>query len=150
MFERSGMDFQHLRPILSGLVGGAIAVGLGMWWQRRQPVALRAARQRVFDNHKVEVYLASFLFFAGLMAGLSLHLYAGFKNTDWIPLGLGFGGGLTAAALTLVILPLLAGRSVRQAFIAFAESEQVPPVLIYTVFVAGVLLFGWTLATLAF
>jgi hypothetical protein len=142
------MDFQHLRPILSGLVGGLVAIGVGMWWQRRQPEKLRRSRQLIFESHKVAVYLASFLCFAGLIAGLSLYQYAGFKNTDWVPLGLGFGGGVTAATLTLVILPLLTGRSVRQAFIAFAESEQAPPVLIYAILALGVLLFVWTLARL--
>jgi hypothetical protein len=51
--------------------------------------------------------------------------------------------------LTLVILPAITGRSVRQAFIAFAESEQAPPVLIYAILGLGVLLFVGTLASLA-
>jgi hypothetical protein len=143
------MDFQDLRPILSGVIGGAIAIGVGVWWQRRQPEDLRRARQAIFENHKIAVYLASFLCFAGIVAGLMLYQYAGFKNTDLAPLGLGFGGGLTAATLTLVILPSITGRSVRQAFIAFAESEQVPPVLIYAILGLGVLLFVGTLASLA-
>jgi hypothetical protein len=142
------MDFQHLRPILSGVIGGAIAIGVGVWWQRRQPEDLRRARQAIFENHKIAVYLASFLCFAGIVAGLMLYQYAGFENTDLAPLGLGFGGGLTAAVLTLVILPVITGRSVRQAFIAFAESEQVSPVLIYAILGLGVLGFVWTLASL--
>ncbi len=142
------MDLGGFRPVLSGLIGGLIAVGLGIWWRRRQSAKLLRERDKMLDDHIALVYLASFLFFGGIIAGLLLGKFGGFQDNDWRPFGLGVGGGCVAALLALTIIPLMTGRSVKEAYIAFAHSDSVSPVFVYTVMGAGVLGFVWALASL--
>ncbi len=134
--------------MLSGLIGGAIAIGLGVWWKRRQSADLLRVREAVYENHKVAVIMASLLFFAGVGVTFWLYHAGGFDNNDPIPFGLGVGGGCVMALLTLVVFPLLTGRSIRQAFIAFAASEGVPPYLTFTILGAGVVGFLFALGAM--
>ncbi len=142
------MDLSEFRPVLSGLIGGALAIFLGAWWKRRQPAELRRAREEIYENHKVAVVVASLLFFAGIGVSLWLYQTGVFENNDPIALGLGVGGGCALTLLTLVVFPLVTGRSIRQAFIAFAGSEAGPPFLTFTILGLGVVGFLFALGGL--
>ena len=100
------------------------------------------------ETHKVTVYLANFLCFAGLVSSLLFYKYGGYENNSWTPLGLGAGGGCVAALLTLLILPLVTGRSIKHAFIPFAQSEGGPVFLTFGIMGAGVVGFLFALAGL--
>lgn len=78
---------------------------------------------------------------------LALHLYGGFSNHDWRPLGLGFGGGSLAALLALTILPLLSRGSPREAYVAYAINQKMPMPVLYGLLTVGVALFCATLST---
>jgi nitrate reductase gamma subunit len=141
------MEFDSIRPILSGVVGGIIAMVVGAWWKRSQPSEVRWARQAMLQAYKGTVYLASFFVFAGIIAALLLYVYGDFEKSDLVPGALGFGGGCCAAILTLVVFPLASGRNIRHAFIAFTQSEQAPASLVYAILGSGVVMFVWALVS---
>ena len=143
------MDFDSIRPILSGAVGGAIAIWLGSRWQRRQPQHAQLSNDELLHSHRLAVYLASGVFFAGIIAGITMYAFADFAKNDWLPLGLGVGGGCLASLLVLTIVPLVTGQSIRDAYAAFAISEKSSPTLVYGLLGLGTLAFLWAVASLA-
>ena len=142
------MDFDNIRPIVSGILGGAVALWLGSLWEGRQSRTARRSNERLLRSHRLAVYLASGCFFAGLLFGVTLYPLAGFAQTDWRPLGLGFGGGCLAALLVLTAMPVLTGGRIRDAFAAFAVSERSPALFIYAILGGGVLAFLLALVSL--
>jgi len=127
------MDFDSLRPVLSGIVGGSIAIWIGARWQRRQSSADRRSSQLLARSHKLASILASALFFSGLIAAIALYKIAGFENTDWVPFALGAGGGCFAAMLVLALVPFVRGQSIKESYLAFANSQQSSPLVVYAI-----------------
>ena len=139
------MDFYSIRPIFTGLAGGAIAIWLGSRWQRRQPTEIQQSNADLLHSHRLTVYLASIFFFAGILAGIAMYTFGHFAKNDWRPLGLGVGGGCAAAVLILFLVPVIRGQSIKGAYAAFAISEKTSPLPIYFALGTGVLAFAWAL-----
>ena len=121
------MEFDSLRPILSGLAGGAIATWLTSRWSRRLPSRYGLkSRDLLLRQHRASAYCANVLFFLGLCLGIALYPLGGFSDSDWRPLGLGFGAASVAPLLALPVVSFLTGRSAREAYVAFAWGRAPP------------------------
>lgn len=142
------MDFDSVRPILSGIVGGGIALWLAARWQRRQSSAERRSSEALGRTHRLASIIASVLFFSGLIFAIALYKIGGFKSTDWAPLGLGVGGGCFAALIALGLVPLIRRQSIKDSFLAFAASEQASPLAIYVILASGSVGFFFAAAKL--
>ncbi len=135
------MDFDSIRPVISGLVGGVITIAYGVWWDRRRSSSQRFSDEALNGNYRMVSHTANVMFFGGIAVALGLYLFGPFDSHDWRPGALGFGGGCLAALLSLTILPLLTRQHIGEAYSAFAVMQKMPLRLLLPVFVGGVAVF---------
>ena len=143
------MEFDSIRPILSGLAGAAIAGWLATRWARTLPQGYRSkTREQLLRDHKVAVYTANALFLAGLFFGIALYKLGGYASSDPWPMAIGFGVASAAPLLALIVISALSGRSVKEAYVAFAWGQGTPIWATYGVLGLGLLALIWGLAKL--
>lgn len=143
------MEFDSIRPILTGLAGAAIAAWLGTRWAKSLPQGYRAkSREQLLQEHKVAVYTANALFLAGLFLGIALYKFGGYPGTDLWPIAIGFGVASAAPLLALLVIPALSGRSIAEAYVAFAWGQGTPIWATYGILGLGLLALIWALAKL--
>ncbi|MBP1475393.1 hypothetical protein J7I44_13855 [Frateuria sp. MAH-13] len=143
------MEFDSIRPILSGLTGGAIATWLLSRWARSLPRGYRSkSREQLLREHRVAVYAANGLFMAGILLSLAMYKLGGYASNDPWPLAMGFGAASAAPLLALAIIPALTGRSIREAYVAFAWGQGSPIWATYGILGVGLLALAWGLAKL--
>jgi hypothetical protein len=141
------VEFDAIRPILSGLAGAIIASALVSYWTRRLPESFNEkSREVLLREQRAAVWSANALFFAGILLGLAMYQFGGFARTDWRPLGIGFGLGSVLPLVALVLIPFLSGRSVAEAFVAFASGQGSPLWVTYGILGAGVVALVLALA----
>lgn len=136
------MDLDAIGPAVSGVIGGSIAAMLVARWARNLPASFNfKSRQTLRKQHRSAIWTANVLFFAGLLFGLALYPLGGFSDNDWRPLLWGWG---LASLLPLVALPtisLVAGRDVKEAYVAYALAQGSPLWATYGILGAGVVGF---------
>lgn len=121
------MDNQAWGPGLSGVVGGIIATWLVAYWARGLQTHYRGgSRAALRRRHRTTIWVANTLLFVGLFAGLALYPLGGFARNDHRPALLGFGLAALLPLLALIVIPFLTGRSIREAFVAFAVGQGAP------------------------
>src|SRR5690606_7063833 len=101
------MDFDSIRPVISGLIGASVAVWLTSRWQKSLPKHLAGkSNEDLARRHKLAVLVANALFFIGLGIGLAMYKLGGYPGTDMTPLfvGFGFSGFMPIAALAAIPL----------------------------------------------
>jgi hypothetical protein len=144
------MEFDSIRPILSGLAGAAISTWLLTRWAASAPHAFgRKSREQLLREHRVAVYAANGLFLAGLFLGIALYKIGGYASTDPWPLAIGFGLASAAPLLALIVIPALSGRSIKEAYVAFAWGQGSPIWATYGILALGVFALLWGLANWA-
>lgn len=143
------MEFDAIRPILSGVIGGAIATWLAGRWAKRLPSHLGSkSREQLLHQHRTAVFVANALFFLGLCIGIALYPLGGFASTDWRPFGLGVGIASLSPLLALPLVSVLKGQSPRGAYVAFAWGQGSPLSVTYGLLGAGSVTFFWAAARL--
>lgn len=136
------MTLDDIRPIFSGLAGGAIAVWLCHRLSRWIPSALEGKSAQVLvQENRVAIRIADVASFLGIMGALALYHVGGFAHNDWRPLGLGFGFAFVSPLAVLPIVAMLSRNSVRHCLVAYAVSKGMPVMIIYGLLVLGVPLF---------
>ena len=133
------MDTVSLGPVVSGLVGGVVAMLLCGAWGRWVPdVCNRKSASVLLRQNRAAIWTVNALFFAGI--GLALWFYntGYFPRTDWRGLGFGFGIGCVSVFLVLPLFALAGGRSPKEAFVAYAIAQKAPMVVLYALLVLGV------------
>ncbi len=121
------MEIPPWGPAVSGVVGGIIATGLVAYWARRLQTHYRGwSRAALRRRHRTTIRVANTLFFAGLLGGVALYPLGGFASNDHRPAFLGFGFASLLPLLALIVIPLLTGRNIREAFVAFAVGQGAP------------------------
>jgi hypothetical protein len=138
------MEYEALRPIVSGLLGAGISVWLGRAWECARKSASTLKRQ-----NRIGIVVANGLFLASLLGAIFLYQPGYFERNDWRPLGLGFGVATTAPLLWLCAYAFLTGRRVKDVYVAYAMSERTPPVVLYGIMCAGVICLFAALASLS-
>jgi hypothetical protein len=143
------MDFDSIRPVISGLVGGAIATWLTFRWARRLPKTYNSkSRETLSRQHRIAIGVANALFLAGLFFGVALYQIGNFASTDHRPLLWGFGLASVLPLLALGLVSLISGRDVREAYVAFSWGQGTPLWATYGILGAGVVAFGFAIASL--
>jgi hypothetical protein len=143
------MEYENLRPILSGLLGAVIAIWLGRAWSRWVPLeCARKSATSLKKENRTGIIVANGFFLAGLFGAILLYQSGYFERNDWRPLGLGFGIASTAPLLWLCAYALLTGRRVKEIYVAYSISEQTPPFVLYGIMSAGVICLFAALASL--
>ncbi len=133
------MSFDDLRPVLSGIAGGAVAVWLGHRLSRWIPASLNGKTQeRLLQEHRIAILVANVLAAAGFLGALSLYQWGGFARNDWRPIGLGFGLALTAPLIAVPAVSWIIGRSVSEGLVSYAVSQRMPIAVIYGLLLLGV------------
>lgn len=136
------MTLDELRPVLSGLAGGVVAVWLSHRLSRWIPASLNGkSAQSLVQEHRAAILCANVMAALGIFGALALYSVAGFASNDWRPLGLGLGFALTAPLVAVPAVSWLTGRSVREGLVSYAISQRMPVVAIYGVLLLGIPLF---------
>ncbi|HWI19302.1 MAG TPA: hypothetical protein VNT81_16220 [Vicinamibacterales bacterium] len=140
------MPFEDIRPIVSGLVGGVLALALGRWLSRWLPdkVNGKGAATLVHD-HAVALRAGNIAAGAGLVGALVLYQWGGVADDDWRPLGVAVGLILSAPVTVVPLASWLRRQSAKEAIAAYAIKNRMPFVLLYLTSAAGVPLLVFSL-----
>ncbi len=138
-----------IRPILSGLAGGAVAVWLSHKLSRWIPTTLRGkpARLLVAEN-RTAIRWANAASASGLLSALALYLWGGYARNDWRPFGLGFGFALTAPLIVLPVVAALRKQNIKECLVSFAISQHMPIPVIYGLLLLGIPLLAASIVAL--
>ena len=129
------MSFSEIRPLLSAMIGIAIAGWLKVKWARWVPAMVGTkGREQLLKEHRRSIWVANLLAFVGLFSGL-LSFKSGWLNaSDWRGLGLGIG------LMCLLPLACLAAANagggcaaIKECMVAYAISQKTPPRLLFPV-----------------
>ena len=143
------MEFDSIRPVISGVIGGIIATWLASRWARNLPASYNfKSRNALFKEHRLAIWVANTLFFVGLFFGVALYRIGGFADTDWRPLLWGFGLASVLPLLALAVMPLVSGRSIKEAYVAYALGQGSPLWATYSILGAGTVAFFFAVASL--
>ncbi|MEM1158803.1 MAG: hypothetical protein AAGH72_11180 [Verrucomicrobiota bacterium] len=137
------MDFDTVRPVISGIAGSFIAAGILALLAKYLPYSNDLSRQRSIEgNHRRVTQFANVGAGIGIVTGLIFYLGGIFDSNDWR--GFGIMMGLTGLLPVTVILfaNLLDGtEQIREGFIAYSLSQKTPPVVLFPLLV-GMIIFG--------
>jgi hypothetical protein len=132
-----------LGPIISGVAGAAVAGWVSIVLARWIPTVCNAKSAAVLlRENRPAIYAANGLFLLGLLGAIGLYKFGWLRVNDWRGLALGFGVGTLASALALPLFAMAAGRSPREAIVAYAISQMVPTALLYVLFALGIACFA--------
>lgn len=133
------MDLESIRPVISGLIGGAISV----WLLRRlaksvpETCGTKGTDELVQEN-KSRIVVSNILFFASLVGGVALYHFGYFERKDWRGLLLVFGIATVAPVLFLFVSSVAGGvQRVKEAYVAYAVAQRVPLGVLYAGFALG-------------
>jgi hypothetical protein len=133
------MDLESIRPIISGLIGGAISV----WLLRRLAKSVPEARgikraDELVQENKSKILVSNILFLATLVGGVALYHFGYFERNDWRGLLLIFGIATVAPVLFLFISSVAGGvQRIKEAYVAYAVAQRVPLGVLYAGFALG-------------
>lgn len=143
------MDFESVRPVFSGLCGGLLAILFCHALSRWVPQVCNGKNAAtLIRENRAAIWLANGLFFGGLLAGIAFYQFGFFPRDDWRGLALGAGGGSLAALGSLAMLAFVTGRSPKEAYVAYAVSQQTPVVLVYGILMLCIASFAAAVASL--
>jgi hypothetical protein len=143
------MSFDELRPILSGLIGGALVIALSSSLAKWVPKSFqgKSADQLLLENRSA-IRCADILSSIGMLGAFALYQWGGFSWNDWRPLALGFGLTFSAPVIALPLYAIAVRRRAIEVFIAYAQAKKMPLPMLFTLCPLGIplLLFSmWKL-----
>ncbi|QQL44063.1 hypothetical protein [Sulfuriroseicoccus oceanibius] len=127
------MDFDTIRPILSGLIGATIAGWLAIKLAKQLPHAENQTKQRKLAKDHRHVILAANIG-AGIALATGLIIYLGGILDDRDLRGLGLTMGLMAflPSLVIVIGNFRGGtQQISDGFMAYSLAQKTPPFLLF-------------------
>nr|WP_315495289.1 hypothetical protein [uncultured Rhodoferax sp.] len=126
------MEIELIRPAISGLAGGLIAIifcrALAEWVPE---VCNGKSAQTLIRQNRPGIWLANIFFLGGILAGIAIYQLGFLPNSDWRGFALGIGGGSICALLALLLMALATRHSPKEAYVAFAVSQQTPIAILY-------------------
>ena len=133
------MQFEDIRPIVSGLAGGMIAYGLYGLWSKSLPKQFNGkSASALKSQYRVAIWASNAAMAFGILWALALYQWWGYARNDWRPLGLGFGFALTAPLLLLPLTAVFIGGRPAEAYAAYALSQRTPAKYLYSLLLLGV------------
>lgn len=131
------MDFDTVRPIISGLIGASVAGWLAVKWAKRLPQAKNQAKQRKLATAQKGGILAANVG-AGIALATGLILYLGgiLDNRDWRGFGLMMGLMVFLPSVVIVSCNLRGGvGQIREGFMAYSLAQKTPPLLLFSLMI---------------
>jgi hypothetical protein len=142
------VEFDTIRPVLSGIAGGVIATWLVNYWSRHMPDSWRTKpRKALVQQHRVAVAAGNASFPIGLVSGVSLYWLGGFASTDYRPMLWGFGLASVLPLLAIYFISLVSGRKAKEAYVALSLGQGTPIWVTYGLLGAGVVAFCFAVAS---
>ena len=137
------MSVEEFSPILSGLLGGLLAIWLSWAWERWITKAYNGRDARLLLSESRSLNLgASVIFIVGLVANIAVYPAGLFRADDWRGLGLVTGCTMNLILLWMWLWSRLRHKTFSEAFVTFAIYQKIPTIVFSGVFVgAEVLLF---------
>lgn len=143
------MNFESIRPLLSGLAGGKIAIFVCRAIARWVPeVCNGKGADALIQENRVGIWFANTFFFVGILVAIAIYQMGFLANDDWRGGALGVGAGSLIALILLPLPTLWRGNSPKEAYVAYAISQKTPIVLLYGIFVMCVFFFTVAVADL--
>lgn len=143
------MELGEFRPIISGLLGGLIAIWLGTTLRRWIPSVCNGKSVEILIlEYRYAIRCANMLLVIGLLFAGTLYWAHTFPKEDWRALALGVGGGCLAALLSLAFSAVLKRSPMKEAYVAYAVSQQAPVLVIFSILTICVVLFFIAASTL--
>jgi hypothetical protein len=132
------MQFEH-SPVLSGVIGGAIAMALAWLWSGWLPKGQNGkSPEALRTEYKTEVWLANSATGLGLLGGIAMYKWGGHASNDWRPLALCLGFAFSAPLAVLPLVASVCGRRPGEAFIAYALAQKTPPFILFPLLALGI------------
>lgn len=144
------MDFDIIRPIISGLIGATIVGWLALKWSKRLPHASNQPKQQKLAREQKGVILVANTG-AGIALATGLILYFGgiVDDRDWRGFGLMMGFMAFLPSLVIILSNLRGGvRKIYEGFMAYSLAQRTPPFLLFTLMI--LMFCGGVWATYAF
>lgn len=133
------MTFDDVRPILSGLVGGAAAVGLAAYFSGRMPKSFRGKSiERLLEENRFPIKVANTLGLIGILGALAMYQLLDYAHNDWRPLALGFGFAFSAPLVWLPLSAVIASRNPGEALVAYSHSQKTPVQILLPLLALGI------------
>lgn len=132
------MQYEH-SPVVSGVIGGLIAMGLAWLWSGWLPKGKNGkSPEALKTQYRAELWLANAATGLGLLGALAMYAWGGFTSNDWRPLALGFGFAFSGPLAVVPLVARLRGGKPSEAFIAYALAQKTPPLLLFPLLALGV------------
>jgi hypothetical protein len=132
------MQYEH-SPVVSGVIGGLIAMGLAWLWSGWLPKGQNGKSPETLKfQYRREVWLANTATGAGMLGALAMYFWGGHASNDWRPLALGVGFAFSAPLAVLPVVASLRGGKASEAFTAYALAQKTPPMLLFPLMSLGV------------
>lgn len=132
------MEYEH-SPVVSGVLGALIAMGLAWLWSGWLPKGHKGKSQETLRaRYRAEIWLANLATGVGILGTLAMYAWGGFASNDWRPFALGFGFALSAPLAVLPLVALMRGGDAGEALVAYALAQKTPPLLLFPLLALGV------------
>jgi hypothetical protein len=134
---------------VSGLIGGAVAVGLSFWMRgQRAEVFNGRVIARLIHEYRWHIRFCAAVFISSLFGAVAVYKLGWAASNDWRPLALGFGAGaLVPLAIVYLVLPR---QRFEEFWVAASAKEGVRPwvmrmimILMAVFFAAGLAGYLW-------
>ena len=144
------MEFDSVRPVITGVIGGLLSLWLIRRWAPHVPQAYnsKTAEQLAAEN-RVGIIAGNVLFIGAILVGLYLFNSGQVPSNSWRHFFLLMGVALLAT-VAAVLLPTIGkgrGRAI-EAVIAFAIAERIPLLGVVLIGITGVVCLTSALGSL--
>lgn len=139
------MDFETIRPLLTGTAGGLFTLWLIRKWARFIPRAHRKKdAKQLLAEYRTSLIVANVLFFGAIFLGVYVFKAGLIPSNSWKHFALVAGVAILAPVAAVLIPVVGKGRDrIGEAIVAFAVAERTPlPVLAAIVLLGVVCLAG--------
>jgi hypothetical protein len=142
------MEFGEFRPIISGLIGGLIAIWLSIVLARWLPkVCNGKSVETLVLEYRYAIWFANSLLALGFVGTLALWMSKTMGNDDWRAAGLGIGGGCVAMLIGLALFGIVRRSPLKEVYVAYAVSQKTPVFLVYGILICGAMSFFVTVSS---
>lgn len=127
------MNFDEIRPFLSGVIGAIISLFLARVFSKWLPKTYNGKpKEKLKGEYGLKIKVANILAFIGISIGFSLYFFNCLPRNDWRGIGVGFGLMSMLPMFWLIGSSISNGLpSVKESFAAFAICQNTPFILLY-------------------
>lgn len=145
------MDFDSIRPLLTGSAGGLFTLWLMWRWARFVPRAHKEKdAKQLLAEHRTSLILANVLFFGTIFLGVYVFKAGLVPSNSWKHFALVAGVAILAPVAAVIIPVIGKGRDrIVEAIAAFAIAERTPVPVLAAIVLLGVICLAGAIGALA-